>query len=225
MMRWTKRLSHRGTMNIVARLTSAAVAASLALAMPASAQLIQFTTTGFFTGGGSTPCTTAVVGSTATCSYANGSLLQYNTVVTQNVVGAGTANFGSFQTSGTTLQSYVGNSFTLQIAQLSPTVGSSPNILGAITGSFSSSALGGSGGLVWTPDVTTFKIGDVDYRLFVDNTGGINIEPPRAGSTLGDMQTIRGSVATTVPEPGTYLLMASGLAGLGMIARRRRNNA
>ena len=33
---------------------------------------------------------------------------------------------------------------------------------------------------------------------------------------------IRGDFNAIVPEPSTYVLMASGLAGLGMIARRRR---
>jgi hypothetical protein len=33
---------------------------------------------------------------------------------------------------------------------------------------------------------------------------------------------IRGNIAAVIPEPSTYVLMASGLAGLGMIARRRR---
>jgi hypothetical protein len=209
-------------MNITARLTAAALAASLAFALPASAQLIQFTTTGFFTGGGGTPCTAAVVGSTATCSYANGSGLHYNFGVQQNVVGTGNANFGSFQTSGTTLQSYVGNSFTLQIQQTSPTAGTSPDVVGQLTGSFSASNLGGSGGLVWTPDDDTFSVGEVNYRLFVDNTGGINIEPPRPEGLLGDAQTIRGNVSA-VPEPSTYLLMASSFAGMGMMYRRRRN--
>lgn len=33
---------------------------------------------------------------------------------------------------------------------------------------------------------------------------------------------IRGNFNAVVPEPSTYVLMASGLAGLGIIARRRR---
>ncbi len=33
---------------------------------------------------------------------------------------------------------------------------------------------------------------------------------------------IRGNLGAVVPEPSTYVLMASGLAGLGLIARRRR---
>jgi hypothetical protein len=33
---------------------------------------------------------------------------------------------------------------------------------------------------------------------------------------------IRGNFNAVVPEPSTYVLMASGLAGLGLIARRRR---
>ncbi|WP_373062242.1 PEP-CTERM sorting domain-containing protein [Gemmatimonas sp.] len=190
-------------------------------AVPASAQLIQYTTTGFFTGGGGTPCNTALLGTGATCLYANGSGLQYNGSPVENVVNGGTSGFGSFQTMGLTQQSFAGNLFTMQIVQTSPTVGTSPNILGQITGSFSASAQGGSGGLVWTPNFNTFSVGAVNYRLFVDNTGGINIEPPRAGGVMGDPQTIRGNVSV-VPEPGTYLLMASGLAGLGIMAGRRR---
>ena len=209
-------------MRIATQLSVAAFAASAIFAAPASTQLIEFTTTGFFTGGGSTPCTAAVIGATATCSYANGSSLLFNGAPVQSVVGAGVANFGSFQTAGMALQSHLGNSFTLQIQQTSPTVGTSMNIIGQITGSISATSLGGSGGLVWTPNTTTFAVGAVNYRLFVDNTGGINIEPPRAAGVLSDMQTLRGNVSV-VPEPSTYLLMASGLAGLGMMYRRRRN--
>ncbi len=208
-------------MTITARFLPAAIAASFAFAMPARAQLIQYTTTGFFTGGGATPCTTAVIGSTATCSYANGSVLQFNNASQQNVVKMGTSNFGSFQTMGSAWQSYLGNSFTLQILQTSPSVDGSMSIVGSVTGDFSASPLGGTGGLIWTPSITEFIVGEVFYRVLVDNTGGIDIQPPAPGGTMGDVQTIRGSVS--VPEPDAWLLMASGLAGVGLMVRRRRS--
>ena len=45
----------------------------------------------------------------------------------------------------------------------------------------------------------------------------------RYKSTGGDQFYISGATATVVPEPSTYLLMASGLAGLMVMARRRRS--
>jgi hypothetical protein len=212
-------------MRAAIRLSAAAVAATLALVSSASAQTINFTTTGFFTGGGATPCTVSTVGATSTCSYANGSALAFAGAPVQQVVGSGTANFGAFTTTGSALQSYAGNSFTLQIMQTTPTPGSF-NVLGTISGTISATAAGGTGGLVWTPSTTNFNIDGVNYRIFVDNVGGVNIEPPKAGGVTSDLQTIRGSVAaTTVPEPSTYVLMSAGLAGLFFASKRRRRAA
>jgi hypothetical protein len=133
----------------------------------------------------------------------------------------GTSHFGSFQTMGSAWQSYLGNSFTLQILQTSPSVDGSMSIVGSVTGAFSASPLGGTGGLIWTPSITEFLVGEVFYRVLVDNTGGIDIQPPAPGGTMGDVQTIRGNVS--VPEPEAWLLMASGLAGVGLMVRRRRS--
>ncbi len=56
---------------------------------------------------------------------------------------------------------------------------------------------------------------------FAVNKTGTDFEF-RYKSTGGDQFYISGATATVVPEPSTYLLMASGLAGLMGIARRRR---
>lgn len=76
----------------------------------------------------------------------------------------------------------------------------------------------------WGPiDPTTFSIGAVNYTIARDLlSGGVRIDPPGAGGAMGDPQTIRGFV-TTVPEPSTYVLMAAGLAAVGLVSRRRRS--
>ena len=76
---------------------------------------------------------------------------------------------------------------------------------------------------------------------FLNNTAGGNITTARnlvvngfiAGQTYLNIHTpnnpggeIRGNLTAVavVPEPSTYLLMASGLAGVGLVARRRRTS-
>lgn len=65
--------------------------------------------------------------------------------------------------------------------------------------------------LIWSHSVTEFLVGEVFYRVLVDNTGGIGIQPPAPCGSVGDVQLTCGSVS--VPEPDAWLLMASGRAG------------
>lgn len=67
-----------------------------------------------------------------------------------------------------------------------------------------------------------FVIIGVCYTLSQDLlTSGVRIDPPGVDGIASDPQTIRGFVSA-VPEPSTYLLRASGLAALGVMAHRRR---
>ena len=79
-----------------------------------------------------------------------------------------------------------------------------------------------------------FVLGDFQQALLLNSVGlsALNAVENRASTTNIDPKTGKVAgwgnitsnikvIATPVPEPTTYALMIAGLAGLGMVARRR----
>jgi PEP-CTERM motif len=122
-------------------------------------------------------------------------------------------------TSGFT--AFTGVTFTLTINQTSPSGGSAV-LFDGITGSLAYNPSNST--LVWTPTTTTTSIGAVTYKLVTDNTGNLNIQAPTTGDGANPNPTsVKANVSVT-PEPATFLLLAPGLAGLGVAARFRRRS-
>lgn len=184
----------------------------------ADAQMINFTTSGVFSGAGCSAIGGVALVS-AWCDAAGGIRLTYNFGAPQVLNGQGNASFGSFVTNGLGPSTFANVLFALTVNQTLPTAGLFANSAG-VTGTVSAI----QGGVVWAPITQPqFFINQTSYRLSQDLlTGGVRIDPPGMNGVTSDPQTIRGFV-TTVPEPSTYLLMASGLAALGMLSRRRRS--
>ena len=64
------------------------------------------------------------------------------------------------------------------------------------------------------------KVGEADLAVFVQFNLGIGpVDPPNltAGRVFIDNVSVQA-----IPEPGTYALMLAGLAGVGLLAKRRR---
>lgn len=197
---------------------------AMALGMSAAvagAQNIEYTTSGVF---GGTGC------AGASCAWGTGSsavTLTYTGVTGSYFQENFGADFGIFTLgAGKTAKLATTNqTFTLFITQTSPTAGGA-SITGAVTGSlvFSNTPGAYTGGLFFVPSSTDFMIGDVNYSIYTDNTGKFAIASPTSIFNPNN-SVMRGSVmvnVSTVPEPGTILLLGSGIAGLGLFGLRRR---
>jgi PEP-CTERM motif len=117
---------------------------------------------------------------------------------------------------------YAGKSDVFPGPFVSNATGSSGNLdfVGTVTGPF---ILGlKSGTSVSFYYFASGSYGDIDFNTMgtAVNGNGVAQGLSHAGLYLGD-----GATITSVPEPTTYALMATGLLGIFGFARRRRNNA
>lgn len=214
-------------MNIARRLSAAAVAAGLAFASPASAQV---TFTGYTNGCFYTvvACTPALTPGNSTASLA--SLTYRNStfsVTTANgIAQIGNApnnpnvnNLGSFTLPNITANEvYAGDFFLLNIFFTAPSsaMPTNVNLLATLSGTLVNS----TGGL--TVDFNNAEqLFSWDGGTFSLEVADLNLTNTVNGTTVAVTGNLN-AVESTVPEPGTYVLMASGLVGMAVMSRRRR---
>ena len=110
--------------------------------------------------------------------------------------------------------------FTLVLRQSDPTMGIDRQA-GSVTGALTPT----TSALYWTPTDAFLNLDPVTYEILqrIIPGGGTGVPVPLGPSTIEGFVTQQGP--NVVPEPSTYALLATGLAGLLAAQRRRRGAA